>query len=174
MKKQNVRQWLGGLSLLLLILGACSGAEAPNAANVEVSSATAAATPARRPAPTVPPLDPTYAAQIAAMRSPEVPDLPFADNPDPAQCGIPVNWGSEEPAYLTGMYDGDLVQPTVLLYDSHLRFNIEASAPHGSEVQILLYQQNPVIDYYLVKVVGAPLPNEGWVPAPFLSFEPVS
>ena len=102
-----------------------------------------------------------------------MPELPLADNPDPTQCGIPIDWEVDEPAYLSGLYEGELVQPTVLLYDSHLRFNITASAPHGAEVQVLLYQQNPVIDYYLVKIIGAEPPNEGWVPAPFLSFEPV-
>ncbi len=118
------------------------------------------------------PLEPTYAAQIAGMRSPDVPDLPFPDNPDPSQCGIPIPWGDDNQAWLTGFYKGELIQPAVLLYDSHLRFNITAEAPHGSEVEVLLYQQNPVIDYYLVKIVGAETPNEGWIPAPFLSFEP--
>ncbi|MFZ0544680.1 MAG: hypothetical protein WAM60_04550 [Candidatus Promineifilaceae bacterium] len=122
---------------------------------------------------THPPLEPTYAAQIAELRSPDVPQLPFPDNPDPSQCGIPTKWGGNNQAWLNGIYEGKLVQPVVLLYDSHLRFNITAEAPHGSEVEIILYQNNPVTDYYLVKIVGADTPNEGWVPAPFLSFNPL-
>lgn len=50
----------------------------------------------------------------------------------------------------------------VLLYDSHLRLDIAARAAHGSEVEVLLYQQNPVTDYYLVKIAGAGQPNEGF------------
>ncbi len=114
-----------------------------------------------------------YVATIDAQRSPDVPPLPFVDNPDPLQCGIPVTWTADSQAWLNGVYEGELVRPTVFLYDSHLRLNIEAQAPHGSEVKVLLYQQNPVTDYYLVKIIGAGEPNEGWVPAPFLSFEQI-
>ena len=122
----------------------------------------------------LPTLEPTYAAQIAAMRSPDVPALPFADNSDPTQCGIPVQWGANGRAYLTGEYAGELVQPVVLLYDSHSRFEITGQAEHGTAVDIILYQQNPALNYYFVKVVNSTTKNEGWVPAPFLSFEPLS
>ena len=103
-------------------------------------------------------------------RSPDVPDLPFPDNPDPSLCGIPLPWNGQEQAWLTGVYDGDLIQPEVLLYNSHLRLDITASAPHGTEVSVILHQANPVLDYYLVD-----LPDQApaWIPEPFLSFEPV-
>lgn len=144
---------------IALLLAACS---------------TAAPTPTNTlPIATHPPLDPTYATRIAEQRSPDVPDLPFPDNPDPSKCGIPIEWGDEGQAWLTGRYQGEMVQPTVFLYDSHLRFDVAAKAPHGSEVQVILYQENPVTDYYFVKVEGAEQPNEGWVPGPFLSFDPV-
>lgn len=68
---------------------------------------------------------------IQANRDPDVPSLPFPDNPDPNQCGIPTAWGSDGTAWLTGLYEGELVQPTVLLYDSHSRLSIAAKAPHG-------------------------------------------
>lgn len=107
-------------------------------------------------------------------RSTDVPALPFPDNPDPTQCGIPVVWGStNNQAWLNGIYEGEMVQPVVYLYDSHLRHNIVAQSPHGTEVQIILFQANPVLDYYFVKILSAPVgENEGWVPAPFLTFEP--
>ena len=111
-----------------------------------------------------------YMATIAAQRSSDVPDLPFADNPDPNLCGIPIAWGLAEPAWLTGRYAGKLVQPDVLLYDSHLRLEVVATVPHGAEVQILLFQTNPTLNYYLVKVTATG--NEGWLPEPFLAFEP--
>lgn len=117
--------------------------------------------------------DQDFLAEIEAMRSSDVPDLPFPDNPDPSLCGIPTQWGPGGTAWLSGIYQGELIQSDVLLYDSHLRLNITAQAPHGSEVEILLFQQNPVTDYYMVKIKGAETPNEGWIPEHFLSFEPV-
>jgi hypothetical protein len=117
--------------------------------------------------------DPEILAEIEAMRNPEVPDLPFPDNPDPSLCGIPIQWGSDGKAWLKGTFNGELIQETVLLYDSHLRLAIKAQAPHGTEVSILLYQENPVTDYYMVKIKGAEPPNEGWIPEHFLSFEPI-
>lgn len=116
----------------------------------------------------------TGAAQLAALRDPDVPELPFADNPDPNQCGIPSQWSGDARAWLNGYYAGELIQPIVFLYESHSRLRISAQAPHGAEVKILLYQHNPVVDYYLVKVVGQEPPNEGWIPEPLLSFEPVA
>ena len=112
-------------------------------------------------------------AEQVVSRDPDVPDLPFDDNPDPDQCGIPVQWGDGGQAWLTGVYEGTLIQRTVLLYDSHLRKSVVGSAPHGAEVQVVLFQENPVLDYYFVKIPGAQ-PQEGWIPAPFLSFKPVS
>lgn len=111
---------------------------------------------------------------LPQIRAADVPALPFPDNPDPTQCGIPAVWGSaNNQAWLNGIYEGEMVQPVVYLYDSHLRRKIVAQAPHGTEVQIILFQSNPVLDYYLVKIPSAPVgQNEGWVPAPFLTFEP--
>jgi hypothetical protein len=109
---------------------------------------------------------------VHVERDPDVPPLPFPDNADPSQCGIPTQWQSDEAAYLSGIYEGELIQPVVFLYESHLRRRIVAEAPHGAEVRILLSQSNPQLDYFLVKVVGTETPTEGWIPAPFVSFEP--
>lgn len=159
-KQKGIRIVAAAFLLLALLLSACTSLR-------DTDPTPVAAAPH-------PPLDPTYAAFIAAERDPDVPDLPFPDNPDPSQCGIPIQWGdSDNTAWLSGVYDGELIQPTVLLYESHLRLEITGEAPHGTEVEVVLYQQNPVTDYYMVKVVGAEQPTEGWVPAPFLSFAPV-
>lgn len=107
---------------------------------------------------------------VPVGRSPDVPDLPFADNPDPSQCGIPLPWNGQEQAWLSGVYDGELIQSEVLLYSSHLRLDITASAPHGTEVKVILHQANPVLDYYLVDLPDQP---SAWIPEPFLSFEPI-
>lgn len=107
-------------------------------------------------------------------RDPDVPALPFDDNPDPAQCGIPIQWGdSDSTAWLSGEWEGELIQPMVLVYDSHLRVSVTGRAPHGTEVEIVLFQENPTLDYYFVRIPGDPA-QEGWVPEPFLSFDPVT
>lgn len=110
--------------------------------------------------------------QITAPLLGEVPPLPFPNNPDPEQCGIPQPWGNDEVAYLHGYYEGTLVEPMVHLYDGHLRNNVIGHAPTGSAVRIKLYQANPVLDYYLVRTLHTEPPQEGWVPAPFLRFAP--
>ena len=107
--------------------------------------------------------------EVAAAPLPvSVPPLPFADNPDPEACGIPREWGRDEPGTVTGIYEGELVQPVVYLYDSHLRREVVGQIPDGGRVQILLAQSNPVLDYYLVRSLDLDQAQEGWVPAPFL------
>ncbi len=110
------------------------------------------------------------------LASLEIPDLPFEENPDPNECGIPQPWGTfNNQAWLTGYYEGEMIQPVVYLYDSHGRNQIVATAPHGTEVEIVLFQANPVLNYYFVKIPGAPAgQHEGWVPAPLLSLEPAA
>jgi len=155
------------LSILMIGLVACGTTETTTTDN----------------APTVPPpSDPPELIQhseeerafIAENRSPDVPDLPFDDNPDPTACGIPQQWGtSNNIAYLNGIYEGELYQESVLLYDSHSRLEIFAEAPHGTQVEIILFQDNPVTNYYMVKIPDAPEgANQGWIPAPFLTFDP--
>jgi len=97
-----------------------------------------------------------------------VPALPFASDNDPALCGIPQPMGDGVTGTLDGHYHGKLVEPTVYLYDSHLRRAVIGEAPSGTRVQVLYYQSNPVLDYYLVRVATATGSFEGWVPAPFL------
>ena len=164
--QNSLRRFFSSLLLALAFL--------PAACSLNAGTDSSSFDPPGPPPTTESTLASPIAAEINSQRSPTVPDLPFPDNPDPSQCGIPVPWGENGQAWLTGMYEGDLVQPVVLLYDSHLRLNITARAPHGSEVDILLFQGNPTLDYYLVKIVGVEGEgSEGWVPAPFLSFEPV-
>lgn len=112
----------------------------------------------------------SHAAESSVTPAANIPDLPFPDNPDPTLCGIPEPWGSDESAWLSGYYEGELVQPVVFLYDSHLRRNITGEAATGTEVKIILFQNNPSLNYYFVKTVGEN-PQEGWVPEPFLTLE---
>jgi hypothetical protein len=83
-------------------------------------------------------------------RHADVPDLPFPDNPDPSQRGIPTRWGNSS-AWRISVYQGRLVEPAAFLYDSHLRAHIMAAVPSGMRVQFELYQSNPVLDFDYVR-----------------------
>lgn len=116
------------------------------------------------------------AAQANAVLGPlpsTAPALPFDDNPDPNACGIPELWTSSEPAWISGYYEGTLVQPIVYLYDSHLRREVIGQIPSGSRIEISLSQSNPVLNYYRVRSLDVSPVQDGWAPAPFVSFEPV-
>lgn len=116
------------------------------------------------------PTSPPATAALAPLPQ-AVPTLPFADNPDPDLCGVPAAWHGGNPAWVTGVYAGALVQPVVLLYDSHLRREVVGRIPHGGRVEIQLSQSNPELDFYRVRSLDLQPVQEGWLPAPFLSFE---
>ncbi len=141
------------LGLLLALGTACAGSagSAPTLVPVETSASEAPTT--------------------SVERDPDVPQLPFPDNPDPNACGIPTSYGGST-AWLNGVYQGQVVEPTVLLYDSHERIHITGAVPSGTEVQVELYQDNPVLDFYFVRAETPSGPQKGWVPAPFLQFNP--
>ena len=105
------------------------------------------------------------------QRDADVPELPFADNPDPNACGIPIPFGNDT-AWVNGVYQGRVVEPTVFLYDSHERVHITGAVPSGTQVQVELYQNNPVLDFYYVQAETPSGRQKGWVPAPFLQFNP--
>lgn len=155
--------------ILSITLTACSSASDSN----EQSPSKVPSTPSNLVESTLDSL--AIEATGEALEQMAVPVLPFADNPDPAQCGIPQTWGTNNnQAWLTGYWKGELIQPTVYLYDSHLRNIITAAAEHGTEVQVILFQLNPTLDYYFVKIPNMPSGyNEGWIPEHFLSFEPI-
>ncbi len=103
-----------------------------------------------------------------AAESLAVPPLPFASHNDPSLCGIPRPMGEGTTGLLDGHYRGRLVEPTVYLYDSHLRNAVTGEAPSGTPVEVLYFQSNPTLDYYLVRVRTATGSFDAWVPAPFL------
>jgi len=142
-----------GLSLLLALATACSripdNATTPRPVGTPFSEAT----------------------PISIQRDADVPQLPFPDNPDPNACGIPASFGGSR-AWVNGVYQGQLVEPTVSLYDSHERLHVTGAVPSGTEVQVELYQANPVLDFYYVRAETAAGPQKGWLPAPFLQFDP--
>ena len=142
----SIRQ-LSFLFAVMWLLAACGASQQPS--SVEATA-------------------PLSAAELRAMT---IPALPFPDNPDPNECGIPTPWGLDDPAWLSGEYNNELVQPTVLLYDSHSRNRVVGAAPHGAEVRIKLAQSNPTLNYYLIETVNIEPRQEGWVPAPFLELE---
>lgn len=113
----------------------------------------------------------TQPAERDAAPLPSPPPLPFADNPDPDQCGIPAPLGGETYGTVTGSYEGELLFPQVHLYDSHLRSAVTGLVPDGTRVRAVLFQQNPTLHYYLVRWAGPEGTVEGWIPAPFLELE---
>jgi len=142
-----------GLGMLLVLGTACAG------------SARSAATPVRAETSIA------EAPTTRVERDPDVPQLPFPDNPDPNACGIPTSFGGSR-AWVSGVFQSQIVEPTVLLYDSHERKHITGAVPSGTQVQVELYQNNPVLDFYFVHAETPTGPQKGWVPAPFLQFNP--
>ncbi len=98
------------------------------------------------------------------------PPLPFDDNPDPTLCGIPTQDNRRGIAH--GEIEGELASPIIYLYESHVRQRITGQIYPGAEVQILLSQSNPTLDYHFVKTINVEPPQEGWIPAPFVAAEP--
>ena len=137
------------LSLVVLLLTGCSRPlnDTPTPLPSEVTVSQAATVPPRRDA--------------------DVPDLPFPDNPDPNACGIPTLWNGEA-AQIEGTFQGQLIEPTVYLYDSHERLHITGAVPSGTTVQVQMYQANPVLDFFYIRANTPAGPQTGWVPAPFV------
>jgi len=104
----------------------------------------------------------------APEASPHVPELPFDDNPDPDQCGIPQPLGDGVTGVVDGTYEGRSWFDDVHLYDSHLRSAVTGTVPHGSVVQLVMFQNNPVLNYWLVRWEGPDGTVEGWAPDPFV------
>lgn len=107
----------------------------------------------------------------SALAHDEVPPLPFANNPDPNQCGIPRMLGEGVLGVLHGEFDGVLQEPIVHLVDSHLRRAVTGHVPAGTVVEVIMYQDNPALDFYFVRWHGPDGIQEGWVPAPYLDIQ---
>lgn len=98
-----------------------------------------------------------------------VPPFPFDDLPDTVTCSVPQPLGSGVSGTLHGELGGALVEPMVYLYDSLRRSRVMGMVAAGSEVEVVLKQLNPVIDFFLVRYRSHDGRSvEGWVPAPFL------
>lgn len=138
------------LACVALLLGACGGAGGSSTPTPAIADSAAGAGPSAMP-----------------MAVP----LPFPDNPDPNACGIPRPWGKDDPAWITGPYQGRLLQPNVSLYDSHARREVVGRISHGGRVRILLAQANPARDYYYVRSLDLEPAQAGWAPAPFVALD---
>jgi len=140
---------LAGSLAVLLALSAAGLAQA--------DPGDAAPTPAPSPAPSE--------ATVA------VPELPFDDNPDPDQCGIPQPLGDGVRGTVDGSWEGETLFPDVHLYDSHLRARVTGTIPTGTGVKVEMFQNNPVLNYWYVRWDGPAGTVQGWIPAPFLTLE---
>jgi len=97
-----------------------------------------------------------------------VPELPFATNPNPDLCGIPVRMGDGFEGVLHAVFDGVVQEELVHLVDSHLRAEVTGHVPAGSVVELVLFQNNPELDFYFVRWHGPDGIEAGWVPAPYV------
>lgn len=93
------------------------------------------------------------------------PELPFTDNPDANQCGLPVQLNVR--GVLRGVYQGRMYEPQVRLYDSHARLKVVALVESGTPGRALLQVSGPRLNYLLVRVQVKGKTLEGWVPAPY-------
>ena len=154
---------------MLLVVGSLVASACES--RTEATGATAVV-PASLAGPTAA-VDDTSTAGMHATGTPPpaVPPLLFADNPDPTQCGIPMLWGNDEPAWITGIYQGSVFQPVVYLYESHGRREVVGRIPHGGRVRIVLTQANPALNYYFVRSLDLQPAQGGWIPAPFVALD---
>ena len=97
-----------------------------------------------------------------------VPTLPFPTNPDPDLCGIPVPMGDGFTGVLHATFEGVVQEEVVHLVDSHLRAGVTGHVPAGSVVEVVMFQDNPELDFYFVRWQGPEGNESGWVPAPYL------
>ena len=97
-----------------------------------------------------------------------VPTLPFATNPDPDLCGIPVPMGDGFTGVLHATFEGVVQEEVVHLVDSHLRAGVTGHVPAGSLVEVVLFQDNPELDFYFVRWHGPDGTESGWVPELYL------
>ena len=111
--------------------------------------------------------------QAAPMVSQAVPQadarpaLPFSDNLDLTQCGIPTVLGDEFTGELSGIYGGKLQEALVRLYDSHARAEVVARVWTSTPARAVLRVSGPQLSYLLVKLEVGGQSLEGWVPEPY-------
>lgn len=97
------------------------------------------------------------------------PVLPFPDNADSRQCGIPNRLGDTYEGQLSGVYGGQMVEPLVYLYDSHARDQVVARVKSGTKARGVLLVVGPQLNYLLVKTDMNGRTVQGWVPEPFFT-----
>ncbi len=100
------------------------------------------------------------------------PALPFPDNADPRQCGIPTRLGDRYHGTLQGRYHEQLFEPLVRLYDSHSRTRVVATVKSGTPAYGVLLVTGRQLNYLLVKVTRDGRTVEGWVPQPYFRLDP--
>ena len=97
-----------------------------------------------------------------------VSDFPFATNPDPDLCGIPMPKGEGFHGVLHATFEGVLQVEVVHLFDSHLRAAVTGHVPAGASVEVVLFQDDPELDFFFVRWNGPDGTESVWAPAPFL------
>lgn len=100
-----------------------------------------------------------------------VPELPFPSEQDPLLCGLPQALGAGVTGRVDGYFRGELVEPEVHLYDSHLRRKVVGHLPNGALVIVTMFQDNPVLDFYFVTAETDAGTLKGWIPEEYLDLD---
>ena len=98
------------------------------------------------------------------------PPLPFVTNRDADHSGSQIEWSDDRHTWATGIYKGRVLGIAVYLYESPRRSRVVGQVLHRSRIQILRYQEGAP-GYYLVRSLEMDPIQEGWVPAPLVSFQ---
>lgn len=96
------------------------------------------------------------------------PVLPFSDNPDTNQCGLPVILNTR--GTVTGTYQGRVYEQPVRLYDSHARQGVVALVPQNTPARALLLVSGPRLNHVLVQLRVNARTVEGWLPDPYFTY----
>ena len=98
---------------------------------------------------------------------PDIPDL-WGFQTTPIAVRIPPNGGTMARGWpLNGIYAGELVQDPVLLYESHLRLQIQGRTWSACQSYFIPTKSGDRL--LLCQVEDGPDPNEGWGPMPLLN-----
>lgn len=98
------------------------------------------------------------------------PPLPFADSQDTDPSGTTIEWRDDRPAWPTSIYEGRVLGLAAYLYDSPRRDRVIGQVLHRSRVQILRHQEGEP-GYYFVRSLEMDPVQEGWLPAPLVTFQ---
>ncbi len=98
------------------------------------------------------------------------PPLPLVTKRDTDQSGSQIEWSDDRHTWATGIYKGRVLGIAVCLYDSPRRSRVVGQVLHRSRIQVLRHQEGAP-GYYLVRSLEMDPVQQGWLPAPLVTFQ---